>query len=93
MRIGAIRTQIGLMRGGRLLAESSPQQLLQRFQCSSLEEAFLALSRAQDNVDLTDISTAQTSKEGDSESNILCQNQTEVYIKSIVLENEICTNH
>ncbi|KAL6445742.1 hypothetical protein ACFW04_000899 [Cataglyphis niger] len=38
---------IGLMRSGKLLAESSPQELLERFQCSSLEEAFLGLCQAQ----------------------------------------------
>lgn len=36
--------QIGLMREGVLLAEQSPKTLLQRFQCSSLEEVFLNLS-------------------------------------------------
>ncbi|KAL0277532.1 UNVERIFIED_CONTAM: hypothetical protein PYX00_004782 [Menopon gallinae] len=35
---------IGLMREGVLLAEQSPKTLLQRFQCSSLEEVFLNLS-------------------------------------------------
>ncbi|KAL0122972.1 hypothetical protein PUN28_007554 [Cardiocondyla obscurior] len=41
--------KIGLMRCGKLLAESSPELLLQRFQCSFLEEAFLKLCEAQDN--------------------------------------------
>ncbi|XP_067007498.2 ABC transporter G family member 23 [Anabrus simplex] len=35
---------IGLMRQGRLLAESSPQSLLDFYKCSSLEEVFLKLS-------------------------------------------------
>lgn len=35
------------MRSGKLLAESSPNQLLARFQCDSLEDAFLELSRQQ----------------------------------------------
>ncbi|XP_031844822.1 ABC transporter G family member 20 [Nomia melanderi] len=39
--------KIGLMRGGKLLAESSPNELLERFQTDSLEEAFLTLSRMQ----------------------------------------------
>jgi len=52
-------TQIGLMRCGKLLAESSPQQLLEQFQCSTLEEAFLTLSQTQSN---TDISTMRTFK-------------------------------
>nr|XP_033203519.1 ABC transporter G family member 20 isoform X2 [Bombus vancouverensis nearcticus] len=36
---------IGLMRSGRLLAEESPRALLTMFNCTSLEEAFLKLSR------------------------------------------------
>lgn len=39
--------QIGLMRHGQLLAETTPQALLARFQCTNLEEAFLILSQKQ----------------------------------------------
>ncbi|XP_066602988.1 ABC transporter G family member 20-like [Prorops nasuta] len=39
--------KIGLMRCGKLLAEASPNQLLDRFQCETLEEAFLILSKRQ----------------------------------------------
>ncbi|CAH0398024.1 unnamed protein product [Chilo suppressalis] len=38
---------IGLMRGGRLLAEESPQALLTMYNCISLEDVFLKLSREQ----------------------------------------------
>ncbi|KAG7297604.1 hypothetical protein JYU34_019659 [Plutella xylostella] len=38
---------IGLMRSGRLLAEQSPQALLQMYNCISLEDVFLKLSRTQ----------------------------------------------
>lgn len=38
---------IGLMRSGGLLAEESPQVLLSMYQCVSLEEVFLKLSRKQ----------------------------------------------
>ncbi|KAL1137921.1 hypothetical protein AAG570_009616 [Ranatra chinensis] len=38
---------IGLMRTGRLLAEESPQVLLSMYNCQSLEEVFLKLSRKQ----------------------------------------------
>ncbi|XP_011170078.1 ABC transporter G family member 20 isoform X1 [Solenopsis invicta] len=41
--------KIGLMRRGKLLTESAPHELLEQFQCSSLEEAFLKLCDAQDN--------------------------------------------
>ncbi|KAG7190251.1 hypothetical protein KM043_006370 [Ampulex compressa] len=40
-------SKIGLMRCGLLLAESSPNELLEEFQCDSLEEAFLTLSQRQ----------------------------------------------
>ncbi|KAF4533241.1 hypothetical protein B566_EDAN005156 [Ephemera danica] len=38
---------IGLMRNGRLLAEESPHVLLSMYQCPTLEEVFLKLSRKQ----------------------------------------------
>ncbi|CAH1188668.1 unnamed protein product [Phyllotreta striolata] len=38
---------IGLMRNGKLLAEESPQALLTMYQCTSLEDVFLKLSRKQ----------------------------------------------
>lgn len=62
------------MRGGILLAESSPSQLLQRFQCTYLEEAFLNLSQMQenDNVAITSLSTIHT-EENIEES--LCQDR------------------
>ncbi|XP_003426606.1 ABC transporter G family member 20 isoform X2 [Nasonia vitripennis] len=44
--------RIGLLRCGQLLAETSPTALLNKFQCQSLEEAFLILSQKQkDNQD------------------------------------------
>ncbi|XP_056644234.1 ABC transporter G family member 20 isoform X2 [Diorhabda sublineata] len=45
---------IGLMRSGRLLAEESPQVLLTMYQCTSLEDVFLKLSRKQVQVGATD---------------------------------------
>lgn len=36
--------KIGLMRGGKFLAEESPDDLLQKYHCESLEEVFLKLS-------------------------------------------------
>ncbi|XP_019699572.1 ABC transporter G family member 23 isoform X3 [Harpegnathos saltator] len=38
---------IGLMRSGRLLAEEAPRTLLSMYNCASLEEVFLKLSRKQ----------------------------------------------
>ena len=40
--------QIGLMRGGVLLAEEAPLQLMEKCGCSDLEEAFLTLSHKQE---------------------------------------------
>ncbi|CAH0385995.1 unnamed protein product [Bemisia tabaci] len=40
--------QIGLMRGGVLLAEESPSSLMANYNCSSLEEVFLKLSYKQE---------------------------------------------
>jgi hypothetical protein len=37
------------MRGGRLLAEQAPDDLLATFGCESLEDVFLLLSRDQNN--------------------------------------------
>ncbi|XP_067007199.2 ABC transporter G family member 23 [Anabrus simplex] len=38
---------IGLLRGGRLLAEDAPQRLLALYKCSALEDVFLTLSMQQ----------------------------------------------
>jgi hypothetical protein len=35
------------MRGGRLLAEQSPEQLMKTYLCDNLEDVFLKLSREQ----------------------------------------------
>lgn len=43
-----MQIQIGLMRSGKLLAESSPNQLMEKFQCESLDEVFLNLSIKQE---------------------------------------------
>lgn len=39
-----INFQIGLMRGGRFLAEESPETLQSKYQCETLEEVFLKLA-------------------------------------------------
>ncbi|XP_055389229.1 ABC transporter G family member 23 isoform X2 [Condylostylus longicornis] len=47
---------IGLMRSGHLLAEESPSVLLSIYKCTSLEEVFLKLSRAQNQkTDATEV--------------------------------------
>lgn len=62
--------QIGLLRNGKLLAESTPQKLLDRFQCELLEEAFLKLSEAQENN--INLNETQESKE---DNDVLNQDQ------------------
>ncbi|XP_012551708.2 ABC transporter G family member 20 [Bombyx mori] len=39
--------KIGLLRDGQLLAEDSPDEILRKFECNTLEEAFLKLALAQ----------------------------------------------
>nr|CAD7409106.1 unnamed protein product [Timema poppensis] len=41
------RQDIGLMRGGRFLAEESPEQLMAHHMCDTLEDVFLKLSKMQ----------------------------------------------
>lgn len=55
------------MRSGKLLAESSPQQLLERFQCSSLEEAFLGLCQAQNATMVANASVVEATKDTEDE--------------------------
>ncbi|KYM93684.1 ABC transporter G family member 23 [Cyphomyrmex costatus] len=77
--------QIGLMRCGKLLAESAPQELLARYQCSFLEEAFLKLCNIQNNTVTLD--EAQGSEVEDMRGNVLHQDQnqhcepTKAYLK------------
>lgn len=47
--------QIGLLRGGRLLAEESPEKLLQLFNTDSLEKVFLNLSKQQEEGRLAEV--------------------------------------
>jgi hypothetical protein len=45
------------MRGGKLLAERPPQQLMSAFNSSNLEEVFLTLSKKQEEADTDILST------------------------------------
>lgn len=56
--------QIGLMRDGTLLAEESPNQLLLKHNCSTLEQAFLELSKRQTRSSIMDR----------EDENCVCQN-------------------
>lgn len=64
---------IGLMRSGKLLAESSPQELLERFQCSSLEKAFLGLCQVQNATMVANASVVEATK--DTEDDVSHQDE------------------
>ncbi|XP_071626508.1 ABC transporter G family member 20 isoform X2 [Temnothorax longispinosus] len=66
-------SKIGLMRCGKLLAESSPQKLLEQFQCSFLEEAFLKLCETQNDAII--LNKTQQSKPEDTGSELMNQDQ------------------
>ncbi|XP_018406001.1 PREDICTED: ABC transporter G family member 23-like, partial [Cyphomyrmex costatus] len=66
--------KIGLMRCGKLIAESKPQKLLERFQCSFLEEAYLKLCNIQNNT--VTLNEAQESEVEDT-CNVLYQDQNQ----------------
>ena len=71
--------QIGLIRCGKLLAESAPQELLEQFQSSSLEETFLKLCNAQNNT-----ITLNEAQEGeDTSSNILYKDQNQYELTKV----------
>jgi hypothetical protein len=72
------------MRRGKLLAESAPHELLEQFECSSLEQAFLKLCDAQDKA-ITLNERSRRSQEVTS-SNVLYQDRyrpTKVYTEII----------
>jgi len=74
------------MRGGKLLTESSPQQLLEQFQCSTLEEAFLILSQTQSDTDIFTMQTFKTETESVSYQNDYYQAQVNGVNSSIRFE-------
>ena len=79
-------TQIGLMRCGKLLAESPPQKLLEQFQCSFLEEAFLKLCEGQNDAIILNETQESKAEDTGSGSELMNQDkykQTKVYLKLI----------
>lgn len=58
----------GLMRQGRLLVEESPDFLMEKYKCPTLEAVFLQLSRASDNSSLQPSEVlVQSARSGDDE--------------------------
>ncbi|XP_045473581.1 ABC transporter G family member 23-like isoform X1 [Harmonia axyridis] len=65
---------IGLLRGGKLLAEASPDELLRKFNTGNLEEVFLILSQKQEAGILD---TTFKSTENDFNSNLSLETESE----------------
>ncbi|XP_011170076.1 ABC transporter G family member 23 isoform X2 [Solenopsis invicta] len=59
--------KISLMRCGKLLAESTKDKLLEQFQCSFLEEAFLKLCETQDNAVILNESSRESNEDTSSD--------------------------
>ncbi|XP_018371318.1 PREDICTED: ABC transporter G family member 23-like [Trachymyrmex cornetzi] len=76
--------KIGLMRYSKMLAELPPQKLLERFQCSSLEETFLKLCKTQDNT--VSLNDAQEFEVEDTSSGVSYRNQNQYEQKKAILE-------
>ncbi|XP_071625835.1 ABC transporter G family member 20-like isoform X2 [Temnothorax longispinosus] len=68
-------SKIGLMRCGKLLAESPPQKLLEQFQCSFLEEAFLKLCKGQNDAIILNETQESKAKDTGSGSELMNQNR------------------
>ncbi|TGZ56618.1 ABC transporter G family member 23, partial [Temnothorax longispinosus] len=82
-------SKIGLMRCGKLLAESPPQKLLEQFQCSFLEEAFLKLCKGQNDAIILNETQESKAKDTGSGSELMNQNrdkyeQTKKYYDNIL---------
>lgn len=75
-----IHFQIGLMRDGCLLAEESPEKLLQTFQVDYLEDVFLILSRRQNEGRLNQLKTTQEPLDASTVSLNTTQGSTDVNI-------------
>ncbi|XP_018343967.1 PREDICTED: ABC transporter G family member 23-like, partial [Trachymyrmex septentrionalis] len=76
--------KIGLIRCGKLLAESAPQELLEQFQCSSLEEAFLKLCNVQNNT----ITLNEAREVEDTSSDVLYKDQNQCELTKAISEYE-----
>lgn len=91
------------MRGGLLLAEDSPNNILRRFQVDSLEDAFLALSKKQEidildnenSIELREISSVQAIESEDvneyteKEYNNNLSYKSVIRMKSLLIKNII----
>ncbi|KAL0110787.1 hypothetical protein PUN28_014028 [Cardiocondyla obscurior] len=83
--------KIGLMSKGKLLAESTPQKLLERCQCLSLEEAFLKLCKEESNEAISN--EAAGSRTEDTIGNVLNQNQDAYRERKKTSENRVVSKY
>ncbi|XP_011166692.1 ABC transporter G family member 20 [Solenopsis invicta] len=67
--------KIGLMRRGKLLAESTPHELMEQFECSFLEEAFLKLCDAQNKATTLNERSGRSTSQEVTRSNVLYQDR------------------
>lgn len=94
--------RIGLMRCGQLLAESTPNELLEQCQTDSLEEAFLSLSQLQvenragtftqthmTDTNITDVVTGYSYDENYSRKNRLCRSSTKKRCHALLTKNAL----
>ncbi|KAG5319351.1 ABCGN protein, partial [Pseudoatta argentina] len=81
--------KIGLIKCGKLLAESAPQELLEQFQCSSLEETFLKLCNIQNNT-----VTLNEAQEGENtSSDVLYKDQNQCELTKTMSKYEAVSEH
>ena len=79
-----------MIRCGKLLAESVPQELLEQFECSSLEEAFLKLCNVQNNT----ITLNEAREVEDTSSDVLYKDQNQCELTKVyICRNNLCPNH
>lgn len=74
------------MRRGKLLAESTPHELMEQFECSFLEEAFLKLCDAQNKATTLNERSGRSTSQEVTRSNVLYQDRckpTKVYTEII----------
>ena len=68
---------VAFLRGGRILQEGKPADLLERFSCNSLESLFLQLCYEEENVGALSEETSALIEESESDFDDLTKSQTE----------------
>ncbi|KAL1445883.1 hypothetical protein WDU94_003554, partial [Cyamophila willieti] len=87
---------IGLMRGGTLLAEESPNQLMLRYNCNNLEQAFLELSKKQSIASGTQddsLDMVETYPSVEDKKNVVTPLQSKKYISKSRITAQLVKNY